>query len=107
MNERIANYFVKLGFGVSLGWSIEGAIGSAFKIDASYLSSNVNTASKYEERTKEYGVWLIFSESTYEFMSEASKNRVRPIDSIFMKGFEKPGSIYNLIYRIVYNWFEF
>ena len=83
---------MKLGFGVSLGWSIEGAIGSSFKIDASYLSSNVNSASKYEEKTKEYGVWLIFSENTYEFMSEASKNRCRPIDSVFIKGYEKPRS---------------
>ena len=83
---------MKLGFGVSLGWSIEGAIGSSFKIDASYLSPNVNTASKYEEKTKDYGVWLIFSEHTYEFMSEASKSRCRPIDSVFLNGIEKPKS---------------
>jgi len=48
-----------LGFGLHLGWSIEGAIGSSFKIDASYLSSHVNMASSLEERTKEYGTNLI------------------------------------------------
>ena len=32
-------------FGLHLGWAIEGAIGSKFKIDASYLSPNVNIAS--------------------------------------------------------------
>jgi len=38
------NYSVKIGFGLHIGWAIEGAIGSAFKIDASYLSPNVNVA---------------------------------------------------------------
>jgi len=55
-NEK---YQVKLGFGLHVGWSIEGAIGSSFKIDASYLSSHVNMASALEERTKEYQTNLI------------------------------------------------
>ena len=53
------NYSVKLGFGLHCGWSIEGAIGSTFKIDASYLSPHVNMSSKLEEKTKEYGANLI------------------------------------------------
>lgn len=52
-------YEVKLGFGLHLGYSIEGAIGSSFKIDASYLSPNVNLSNKLEEQTKEHGVPLI------------------------------------------------
>ena len=46
------NYKVKIGFGLHIGWSIEGAIGSEFKIDASYLSPNVNMASRLEAATK-------------------------------------------------------
>ena len=46
------NYSVKMGFGLHAGWSIEGAIGSFFKIDASYLSPNVNMASRLEAATK-------------------------------------------------------
>lgn len=37
-----------MGFGLHYGWAIEGAIGSEFKIDASYLSPNVNTAAWLE-----------------------------------------------------------
>ena len=45
--ERIKNFTgVKMGFGLHVGWAIEGAIGSQFKIDASYLSPNVNMASR-------------------------------------------------------------
>ena len=42
--KRIQDYQVRLGFGLHVGWSIEGLIGSEFKIDASYLSPNVNLA---------------------------------------------------------------
>ena len=44
LNERMKNYSVKMGYGLHIGWAIEGAIGSEYKIDASYLSPNVNIA---------------------------------------------------------------
>ena len=43
---------MKMGFGLHVGWAIEGAIGSYFKIDASYLSPNVNMSSRLEAATK-------------------------------------------------------
>ena len=43
---RMPGYTVKMGFGLHSGWAIEGAIGSEYKIDASYLSPNVNMASR-------------------------------------------------------------
>lgn len=73
-----------MGFGLHLGWSIEGAIGSAFKIDTSYLSPNVNLASKLEDKTKEYGVQLILSEDIFEYMTDSAKKNCRPIDSLLM-----------------------
>ena len=56
LNERIPNYQIKMGFGLHVGWAIEGAIGSFYKIDASYLSPNVNMASRLEAATKQFGV---------------------------------------------------
>lgn len=55
------NYWVSLGFGLHIGWAIEGAIGSTFKIDASYLSPNVNMANILEASTKDYGTPLLFT----------------------------------------------
>ena len=52
LNARMPGYSVKMGFGLHFGWAIEGAIGSEFKIDASYLSPNVNMASRLEAATK-------------------------------------------------------
>ncbi len=55
------DYSVKMGFGLHLGWAIEGAIGSTFKIDASYLSPNVNMASRLEAATKQFGSVILIS----------------------------------------------
>ena len=43
---------VRMGNGLHLGWAIEGAIGSFYKIDASYLSPNVNMAARLQTATK-------------------------------------------------------
>jgi hypothetical protein len=69
LNERLNNYSVKMGFGLHVGWAIEGAIGSEFKIDASYLSPNVNMASRLEAATKQYGVPLLISGDLYRILT--------------------------------------
>ena len=70
LNERIPNYSVKMGFGLHVGWAIEGAIGSFYKIDASYLSPNVNMASRLEAATKQFGVQILISGQLYAVLTE-------------------------------------
>lgn len=82
LNNRIKNYAVKMGFGLHLGWSIEGAIGSTFKIDASYLSPHVNVSGKLEEKTKEYGALMIVSGDLVDHMTDLAKNSLRVIDRV-------------------------
>jgi class 3 adenylate cyclase len=70
MIERLGeDYKIKMGFGLHLGWAIEGAIGSHFKIDASYLSPNVNMASRLNAATKQFGVLLLFSGQLFDNFS--------------------------------------
>lgn len=69
LNARMPGYKVKMGFGLHQGWGIEGAIGSYFKIDASYLSPNVNMSARLEAATKQYGVPLLISGDMYEVFS--------------------------------------
>lgn len=89
LNRRIKNYAVKMGFGLHLGWSIEGAIGSTFKIDASYLSPHVNISGKLEEKTKEYGAQIIISGDLVDHMSDNAKSNLRIIDRVsFIEGQE-------------------
>ena len=91
---RMPGYEVKMGFGLHLGWSIEGAIGSQFKIDASYLSPNVNVASSLEGLTKMYGVPLLISETLYKFFSHSAQQHCRQIDRILIKGSSEPLNLY-------------
>lgn len=69
LNERMPNYSVKMGFGLHVGWAIEGAIGSFYKIDASYLSPNVNMASRLEAATKQFGALILISGELCQIMS--------------------------------------
>ena len=42
-----------MGFGLNIGWAIEGEIGSCInKVEASYLSPNVSIAARLEYATK-------------------------------------------------------
>lgn len=70
LNERMPNYEVRLGLGMHLGYAIEGAIGSYYKIDASYLSNNVSMSERLECATKTYVVPILISGSLWEYLSE-------------------------------------
>ena len=71
LNRRMPNYEVKMGFGLHLGWAIEGALGSFYKIDAGYLGTNVNMSNKLEEETKTYGAMILLTGALYDFFTEA------------------------------------
>ena len=92
--QRMPNYEVKIGFGLHLGWAIEGAIGSQFKIDASYLSPHVNVASALEGSTKLYGVPLLISGPLYDVFSKPVQAYCRQIDVVKIKGMSVPISLY-------------
>lgn len=90
LNERMPNYSVKMGFGLHVGWAIEGAIGSFYKIDASYLSPNVNMASRLEAATKQFGVPLLLSGELVAHMSPLCRKQMRMIDRVTVKGSIEP-----------------
>ncbi len=77
LKKRMPNYRVRMGFGLHVGWAIEGAIGSDFKIDASYLSPNVNMASRLEAATKQFGTPLLISGQLYQLFSGTTKRYMR------------------------------
>jgi class 3 adenylate cyclase len=80
--KRLPNYQVRTGFGLHTGWAIEGAIGSEFKIDASYLSPNVNMASRLQTFTKIYGCDAILSEMLVKTLSVPVAKLCRCIDRV-------------------------
>jgi len=92
--QRIPNYRVRMGFGMHYGWAIEGAIGSNFKIDASYLSPNVNMASRLEAATAQFGVPILISHCMIDLCSDDMKAKCRKIDNVTVKGSKQPIKLY-------------
>jgi class 3 adenylate cyclase len=90
LNDRIPDYSVKMGFGLHIGWAIEGLIGSSHKVDASYLSPHVNLASRLEAATKQYGVNFLLSEPLYDLLSQEFKDKCRCVDRCTLKGVAEP-----------------
>lgn len=94
LNNRLPGFSVKMGFGLHQGWAIEGAIGSEFKIDASYLSPNVNLASRLEAATKQFGVHILISNALYDICSHITKTKLRRVDKVTVKGSRHPMELY-------------
>jgi len=98
-NENIirrmgVDWEVKLGWGLHCGWAIEGAIGSRFKIDASYLSPNVNLSEDLEGATKFYGSPFLVSESMVAILSPFARSVCRQVDRVHIAGIERPFNLY-------------
>jgi class 3 adenylate cyclase len=85
-----------MGFGLHSGWAIEGAIGSSYKIDASYLSPNVNIASRLDGATKFFGVPLLFSGVLYDMLTPETQRECRLLDIITVKGSIRPLELYTV-----------
>lgn len=79
-----------MGFGLHVGWAIEGAIGSFYKIDASYLSPHVNMASRLEAATKQFGVPILISGQLQRLFSHQVQSHTRQIDRVTVKGSVEP-----------------
>lgn len=85
-----------MGFGLHQGWAIEGAIGSYFKIDASYLSPNVNMSSRLEAATKQYGVNLLISGALFDILTRDVKSLCREVDTVTVKGSVQPMRLFTV-----------
>jgi class 3 adenylate cyclase len=94
--KRLPQYRVRLSFGVHVGWAIEGAIGSDFKIDASYLSPNVNFAAKLESDTKYYGSKILMSGTVIDALSQPLGQMARLIDSVDYSGSGNAMKVYSM-----------
>ena len=94
--ESLNNFKVNMGFGLHLGYAIQGAIGSQYKIDASYLSPNVNMAARLEGATRHYGVNILISGELYEAFSSKVKDLCRLIDVVKVKGSIFPVKLYTV-----------
>lgn len=77
---------VNCSFALHYGWAIEGAVGSEFKIDASYLSPNVSISESLEGATYIYGVNILISELVLNMCTPHMAAKCRLIDKVLLTG---------------------
>ncbi|VWU49457.1 adenylyl cyclase alpha, putative, partial [Hepatocystis sp. ex Piliocolobus tephrosceles] len=94
MGQLINKNVIELSFGLHFGWAIEGAIGSTYKIDLSYLSENVNIASRLQDISKIYKNNIVISDDFYNNLSDNFKRELRKIDRVTLKGCKNPLILY-------------
>ena len=55
-NRLVRPTSVDLGMTLHVGWAIEGSIGSEYKIDACYMSTNIHIAKELNQVIDFYGI---------------------------------------------------
>lgn len=66
----VGAFSLGMSFGMDAGWAVEGAVGSNHKIDATYLSSHVNMASRMMSACKQYKLSILMSQAVEELLSK-------------------------------------
>jgi len=86
LGQGVGLFTVSMIFGMDAGWAVEGAVGSEYKIDATYLSPHVNMASRMMSACKLYNVNIMLSQAVQELMSETGRSKMRHVDTVTVKG---------------------
>jgi Adenylate and Guanylate cyclase catalytic domain len=94
LGAGVGSYHISVIYGMDAGWAVEGAVGSEYKIDATYLSPHVNMASRMMSACKQYGVKVLLSQAVEELLSKTARSKLRHLDTVFVKGSNVAQRIY-------------
>jgi len=85
---------IQMGFGMHVGWAIEGAIGSDLKIDATYLSPHVEMSDRLEASSKIFKAKLNLSHWLVNLATPGIQHHIRPIAKIRCEGVPVPITVF-------------
>jgi len=93
---KMANLDVEIGIGVNTGYAVIGNMGSNTRFDYTAIGDAVNLAARLESSTKEVGEDIVIGYDTISSSNFSNEVLLKELDSIFVKGKEKPIKIYTL-----------
>lgn len=88
------SFRIKMGFGMHVGWAVEGAIGSRFKIDATYISPHVEMADRLEAGSKIFATPINISHWLASLLSPSARKFLRKMDRMSIRGVDNPVTVY-------------
>ena len=93
---KMANLGVEIGVGINTGYAVVGNMGSDTRFDYSAIGDAVNLAARLESSTKEVGEDIVIGYDTISSSAFSDQIILKELESIFVKGKEKPIKIYTL-----------
>jgi adenylate cyclase len=93
---KMANLGVEIGVGINTGYAVVGNMGSDTRFDYSAIGDAVNLAARLESSTKEVGEDIVIGYDTISSSNFSDQIILKELESIFVKGKEKPIKIYTL-----------
>jgi len=90
------NLGVEIGVGINTGYAVVGNMGSDTRFDYSAIGDAVNLAARLESSTKEVGEDIVIGYDTINSSNFSDQIMLKELESIFVKGKEKPIKIYTL-----------
>jgi class 3 adenylate cyclase len=88
---------VNIGIGVAYGNVMIGTLGFEKRLDATVISSTVNTASRMESLTKTLGVNMIITEEVYENIKSLKDVECYFLGSFYLKGQKQSKKLFEIL----------
>lgn len=85
---------IEIGAGLHCGNVMLGTVGSENRISTTVIGDNVNLASRLQGLTRNFRMGIILSDFVYRTLPDPSQFHLREIDSVLVKGKEKPVVLY-------------
>ena len=93
---KLGRITISMGIGIHTGKLMLGTIGEEERMDSTVISNAVNLTSRIEEMTKQYGLNIAISQSTFQNLADPGMYNIRFMGKVPVKGKKEPIAIFDL-----------